>query len=100
MRLIHFNTFFPVCQEIFLIFTAAPVITRKRDRGGALPAVCYERFVFLQNSVIRHNNPPTDQAVGGFAAGRSPLFRRVRFIIAFTVKKCYNTADEYYSHFS
>jgi len=55
---------------------------------------------YRKNSVIRYKNPTTDQAVGGFAAGRSPLFRRVRFSIAFTVKKCYNTADEYYSHFS
>ena len=29
--------------------------------------------------VIRHKNPPTDETVGGFAAGRSPLARHEGF---------------------
>ena len=41
--------------------------------SGINAVVCFYFFLgFYKICAIRHKNPPTDEIVGGFAAGRSP----------------------------
>ena len=47
--------------------------SRKSGRTDPVLLSVANALDFYKTCMIRHENPPTDETVGGFAAGRSPL---------------------------